>query len=130
MESLSLLIVFLVVVIGGVLFVPREGFTRFGSQFASVGCAGKKCGRDEVKITYGNRDTPIVYCLKNGEYADTTWAWTLGDQFDCTIEAPVHKRIETYQFKDFQNLGFGMVGPQSRTIRCFRNANSIKVMNK
>jgi hypothetical protein len=127
--TLSLVIVLLSVVLVGAIFVPREGFFAAPPpRFASVGGAGKQCAADEVRITYGNRNTPVVYCVKKGNYPDTRWAWTYGDNFDCTIEIPFKTKIETYQGPNFGNLGFSETGPQSKNIRCFRNANSIKVL--
>jgi hypothetical protein len=125
----SLLIVLLSVVLVGLLLTPREAFSTANSQFTSVGGLGKQCAPDEVRITYGNRATPVVYCLKKGNYPNTKWAWTYGDNFDCTIEIPYKTKIETYQFPNYGNLGFSETGAQTKNIRCFPNANSIKVLS-
>jgi hypothetical protein len=126
--TISLLIVLLSVILVGVLLTPREAFTAAGHNFTSVGGLGKQCAADEVRITYGNRSTPVVYCLKKGNYPNTKSAWTYGDNFDCTIEVPFKTKIETYQFPNFGNLGFSETGAQTKNIRCFTNANSIKVL--
>ena len=130
--TLSLLSVLLGVLLLGALFIPRsEAFAVAktpDSKFASVGGLGKQCAADEVRITYGNRSTPVVYCLKKGSYPNTKWAWPYGNNFDCTIEVPFKTKIETYQQPNFGNLGFSETGAQIKNIKCFTHANSIKVL--
>ena len=105
----GLVIVFLAVILLSSLFVKRvEGFASAPSTATKTGIGhNTACEGWQTVIKYGNKDLPIVYCLSEGDYANTTNFFPYVDpKFGtpiCDITVPGDFKITAWEGTDFSS---------------------------